>query len=568
MVTTEHMFWLTVTMMPCCLIGFYYIKDILLLVFGFDPIVSTVAGQYAKYNILWPIPNGLYQCMRFYFQAQNGKLAFPAMYNNLIFLFVNAFLNWIFVFGGPFRHSLLGGWKGYGFIGGAISITISRTLQSITYFVYMFVYKQHHLPTWPTSTTTRTTTGRATMTSTGTTTTTTTSSSSTTASSTSAIPSTLNEGDDNSRLTEPLLLPATTTNTIAASTTATDTSSTPTSTTSTSSTSYFQFLEYHTYDRTKEFLYQSIPNIGTLLFNVVGNQATTILLGKLGDVVIASSSALSTITIPWNGTLSATCTTIASVRVGYHLGQGNIQNAKLSSQLLLGVLSVIVLLVSIVFICIQQYIIQIATDDENIITVATSAVPALLISTYLNLLVTTITSGIFSGMGRPIIATILSFGFELPTSIGGLAIYILIIGNATLLGIYYYNTIASFIELLVVATILYYYSDWDYYANETRRRQEVVSAGGATASTTTTTAPPVIEEIEEEVEEVTTTAGATDNNSSSSISVVVANDEGNVDSSSSHDDETDDDDDYTSGSTCSTYSSTLTPLSGNTSSST
>ena len=291
MVTTEHMFWLTVTMMPCCLIGFYYIKDILLLVFGFDPIVSTVAGQYAKYNILWPIPNGLYQCMRFYFQAQNGKLAFPAMYNNLIFLFVNAFLNWIFVFGGPFRHSLLGGWKGYGFIGGAISITISRTLQSITYFVYMFVYKQHHLPTWPTSTTTtRTTTGRATMTSTGTTTTTTTSSSSTTASSTSAIPSTLNEGDDNSRLTEPLLLPATTTNTIAASTTATDTSSTPTPT-STSSTSYFQFLEYHTYDRTKEFLYQSIPNIGTLLFTVVGNQATTILLGRLGDVVIASSSA-------------------------------------------------------------------------------------------------------------------------------------------------------------------------------------------------------------------------------------------------------------------------------------
>ena len=38
----------------------------------------------------------------------------------------------------------------------------------------------------------------------------------------------------------------------------------------------------------------------------------------------------------------------------------------------------------------------------------------MLIGTYLNILVSNITSGVFSGMGRPMIATILSFGLELP----------------------------------------------------------------------------------------------------------------------------------------------------------
>ena len=40
--------------------------------------------------------------MRFYFQSV-GKPR-PAMWNSVVFLFVNAALNWIFVFGGPFRH--------------------------------------------------------------------------------------------------------------------------------------------------------------------------------------------------------------------------------------------------------------------------------------------------------------------------------------------------------------------------------------------------------------------------------------------------------------------------------
>ena len=176
--------------------------------------------------------------MRFYFQAQG--LPRPAMYNNLVFLFINALLNWIFVMGGPFRYaSGAWHWEGFGFIGAAISLSISRTAQSLVYFLYMFVYKKHHLPTWP---------------------------------------------------------------------------ETPAGS---------HWLSHHTAARTAEFLKQALPNIGTLLFQILSGQATTVLVGRLGELPIAASSALSTVSIPWAGSLSATCTTISGVRVGHHLGRGN-----------------------------------------------------------------------------------------------------------------------------------------------------------------------------------------------------------------------------------------------------
>ena len=77
--------------------------------------------------MFWPIPNGIYQCMRFYFQAQG--ISRPAMWNNLAFVFINAALNWLFVFGGPLQYG--GIWHGFGFIGAAISLSISRCLQPL-----------------------------------------------------------------------------------------------------------------------------------------------------------------------------------------------------------------------------------------------------------------------------------------------------------------------------------------------------------------------------------------------------------------------------------------------------
>lgn len=132
-------FWLTIGYLPM-LISFFFVGDMLHLL-GFDDNLCNLASSYAKFNVFWPIPNGWYQCMRFYFQAQG--ITRPAMYNNIFFLAVNALLNWLLVFGGPF------GWEGFGFIGAAISLSCSRSLQPLAYWLYMFKWKKAHLNTWP-----------------------------------------------------------------------------------------------------------------------------------------------------------------------------------------------------------------------------------------------------------------------------------------------------------------------------------------------------------------------------------------------------------------------------------
>jgi len=204
------------------------------------------------------------------------------MYNNILFLFVNATLNWVFVFGGP-----IPGWNGLGFIGAAVSLSISRTMQGICYYLYMFVYKRHHEAAWP-------------------------------------------EGG--------------------------------------------WTFSHHTKERTAEFMKQSIPNIGTLLFQSCASQAQTILVGRLGELPIAASSALSTVTIPWSGTLSATCCTISGVRVGYHLGRGNANAAKRSSWLVMYFITAINAIMAVVFLVpfLTDRILTIATDDENVVTLVSN----------------------------------------------------------------------------------------------------------------------------------------------------------------------------------------------------
>lgn len=325
--------------------------------------------------------------MRFYFQAQG--LPRPAMYNNITFLFVNALLNWVFVFGGPFRY--LFGWKGLGFIGAAISLSISRTMQGVVYFFYMFVYKKYHLNSWPEA-------GLS--------------------------------------------------------------------------------LTHHTWDRTKEFMTQSLPNLGTLLFSVISSQATTVLVGRLGERAIAASSALSTVSMPWSGTLGATTCTISGVRVGYHLGRGDGAAAQKTAWMVNHFISIVMVAVAILFVPLRSSILNIATDDMDVISLSIKLIPAMLVSTWLNLLVGNITSGVFSGMGRPIIATILSFGFELPMSIGGVAIYILLF-HGNLMGVYWWNAISGAIEVVVVLAVLFA-SDWNHWALEAQRRQEANSSSTAT----------------------------------------------------------------------------------------
>eukprot|EP00931_Biecheleriopsis_adriatica_P108278 TRINITY_DN82600_c0_g1_i1.p1 TRINITY_DN82600_c0_g1~~TRINITY_DN82600_c0_g1_i1.p1 ORF type:complete len:593 (-),score=93.64 TRINITY_DN82600_c0_g1_i1:72-1796(-) len=138
------LFCVTLATIPS-LVAFFFVGD-LLHALDFDPEVCDLAGTYAKFSSIWVIPNSWYVAMRFYFQAQ-GK-ARPAMYCGIAFVLMNAILLWVLVFGGPGG----GSWwvpGGLGFIGAAISISSSRCIQCFVYWLYMFVWKAAHQPTWP-----------------------------------------------------------------------------------------------------------------------------------------------------------------------------------------------------------------------------------------------------------------------------------------------------------------------------------------------------------------------------------------------------------------------------------
>jgi MATE family multidrug resistance protein len=171
------------------------------------------------------------------------------------------------------------------------------------------------------------------------------------------------------------------------------------------------------------------------------------------------------------------------------LGRGDGHAAQRSAWLVLHFITIANVIMAIVFMPLKQYILDVATDDTSVLNMAVTLVPAMLVGTYLNVLVNNITSGVFSGMGRPLIATILSFGLELPLSIGGVAIYILWF-HGNLLGVYWWMAISGGIEAAIVILIMAS-SNWSQCADEAKRRQAAAGEEDETNETdaATTTDP-------------------------------------------------------------------------------
>lgn len=413
-------FFLSTTYVPFMVIQYLYVADILHLL-GFQPDVCELAGQYARWNLFWPIPNGacpakarpphhpqpppphpstcppaplppctagIYQCMRFYFQAQG--MPRPAMWNNLAFLGVNAFLNWVFVFGGPFRSVRALEWHGFGFLGGAMSISTSRCLQPLTYWLYMFAYRRAHRPTWPG----------------------------------------LN-------------------------------------------------LSFLRADRVRSFLVQALPLIGTLIFQSVSGQITSLLIAQLGSIAIAATSAVTAATQVVSSGLSAAFTAIAAVRIGFHLGRSDAAAAEAAMRIVVVASLLSSTLLVAVFWPLRWQLCSLVTNDEATLPVASTLVAAAFVAAGLSQLVSVATSGVLSGQGRTVVTTWLSFGFELPTSIGGTALLVYVAklrGPTGLLWITWAGGGFSLVEVAVVGLIIACGS-WRKYADEARKRQEASAVG-------------------------------------------------------------------------------------------
>ena len=94
--------------------------------------------------------------------------------------------------------------------------------------------------------------------------------------------------------------------------------------------------------------------------------------------------------------------------------------------------------------------VSLTTSDTTVVKNAARVLPAGLIATLLGVLNSLCTGGVFSGQGRQLLVTVLSFFVDIPLSIGGVAVVVLYF-HADLLDVYLYGVVAgsstSFVHL-------------------------------------------------------------------------------------------------------------------------
>ena len=117
------------------LIARWYTGWILGGLFGLDFQICALANEYANIRQFAVPFDVVYLCVKAYLAAQG--IVRPAMVIELVFVVVNGILAYSLVF--PF---------GLGFPGAAIASTITTAMRTSAFFLYVFVFKQFHKPTW------------------------------------------------------------------------------------------------------------------------------------------------------------------------------------------------------------------------------------------------------------------------------------------------------------------------------------------------------------------------------------------------------------------------------------
>jgi MATE family multidrug resistance protein len=106
------------------------------------------------------------------------------------------------------------------------------------------------------------------------------------------------------------------------------------------------------------------------------------------------------------------------VRIGYHLGRGDVRASKAAMHIVVGASTASTVLIVGVLWPLRWQLCSLVTSDSTVIPVAAELVAAAFVAAGLSQLVSIGTSGVLSGQGRTVVTTLLSFGFELPASIG------------------------------------------------------------------------------------------------------------------------------------------------------
>ena len=175
-------------------------------------------------------------------------------------------------------------------------------------------------------------------------------------------------------------------------------------------------------------------------------------------------------TVVWAGAVNAMFSMVVAVRVGYHLGRGDGAAARdsfwVSTALVFGVLACVAA-------CVLPFTsetVGLTTSDGTVVRNAARVLPAALAATILGVLNSLCTGGVFSGQGRQMLVTFLSFAVDIPLSIGGVAVVVLCVRGATLEDVYLYQVAAALVELMI-AYVFIFKSDWRRLSEEALARQ-------------------------------------------------------------------------------------------------
>ena len=123
---------------------------------------------------------------------------------------------------------------------------------------------------------------------------------------------------------------------------------------------------------------------------------------------------------------------------------------------------------SLVLLLLGRLVLEAVTSDQEVATVGTSLLPAVLLNILAGIVVQCGTGGIITSQGRTKLVTLLSMGFELPLSLGSTIVLVLVF-KASVVTVYWVQAFVTLLEALVVGLIVSK-SDWPRFAREARKR--------------------------------------------------------------------------------------------------
>ena len=129
--------WLVASLLLAipAIVARWYTGDVLYSLFGLEPNICDLANYYAHIRQFSVPFDVVYICWKAYLSAQG--IVRPAMNLELFFVVINAIMAYSFVF-----------YFDIGFGGAAIASTVTTAIRTFSFFLFAFVYKGYHRPTW------------------------------------------------------------------------------------------------------------------------------------------------------------------------------------------------------------------------------------------------------------------------------------------------------------------------------------------------------------------------------------------------------------------------------------